>query len=318
MSQKALFAAPFAALLIPLVSSFIACNASEFTTECPYCNAENDGGQTDAGGGDAQAGAGGGDAQTGVGGSGGAPQWPVPCVTDADCVPFDAECLPGSCLLPKGECVFPEGEILASQKYGDCKRRECSAGKVELLTEANDVYDDSNDCTLDICTDEGPLNVVEEDGTPCEGEVVGHCFQMSCKECIAGNPWAECNGGLVCDGFWCEALASCGNGECGGVCAPCGIGQNCSIDSDCVTNACIGGKCQAAACDDGRKNPGETDVDCGGPCPPCPAGEACVQPEDCESGVCKHGVCEAPTCVDYTLNGGETGIDCGGPCSPCK
>jgi hypothetical protein len=73
----------------------------------------------------------------------------------------------------------------------------------------------------------------------------------------------------------------------------------------------------AAACKDGVKDFGETDVDCGGEtCPACADGKRCSVGADCEDKVCKGGACEAPTCHDGTKNGKETDVDCGGPACP--
>jgi hypothetical protein len=47
------------------------------------------------------------------------------------------------------------------------------------------------------------------------------------------------------------------------------------------------------ACDDGRANGEETDVDCGGPaCDPCGAGAACLEAGDCSGEVCTDSICE--------------------------
>lgn len=244
---------------------------------------------------------------------------PAPeCEHDAQCpdAPYE-ECGQGRCIAGRCELEILVGPI-ASQKYGDCKRRECTElGNLKEVTEANDTYNDMNDCTDDFCTDEGPVNSQEEDGTPC-AKNSGYCYQGGCVECIGISKANTCDDGLVCDHFWCEPLALCMNGECGGDCAPCGIGSPCLIDSDCVGNACIDSVCKLPTCDDGRMSGAEPGLDCGGPsCPPCPDGEGCQWPTDCNSGVCKYGVCEAATCIDGIHNGDEGGVDCGGPCPEC-
>ncbi len=71
-----------------------------------------------------------------------------------------------------------------------------------------------------------------------------------------------------------------------------------------------------AACFDGVKSLGESDVDCGGQCAGCADGKACVGNPDCASGVCQSSVCAAPTCTDGVKNGDETGTDCGGTTCP--
>ncbi len=107
--------------------------------------------------------------------------------------------------------------------------------------------------------------------------------------------------------------------DCGGSCSPCGDGDGCLLDADCVSGSCIGGVCQASpSCSDGVLNGDETDTDCGGgSCPACTSGQGCVVGSDCESGVCDGGVCVEASCSDGVHNGNETDTDCGGSCSPC-
>ncbi|MDW8244999.1 MAG: hypothetical protein RMJ84_00335 [Sandaracinaceae bacterium] len=75
------------------------------------------------------------------------------------------------------------------------------------------------------------------------------------------------------------------------------------------------------SCSNGRRDPGESDIDCGGICPPCPNGYMCTRPTDGASGFCGGGHCmviaPSPTCSDGMRNGSETDIDCGGSCPPC-
>ncbi len=78
-------------------------------------------------------------------------------------------------------------------------------------------------------------------------------------------------------------------------CSPtCEAGESCEDSSDCRSEVCIGGVCQAHTCDDGVHNGDETDVDCGGPdCPPCATGDACAIESDCTTGLCVNGQCTA-------------------------
>jgi hypothetical protein len=72
-----------------------------------------------------------------------------------------------------------------------------------------------------------------------------------------------------------------------------------------------------AACANGVKNTGETDVDCGGTsCVPCDEGKSCSLARDCWSGTCTGGKCQ-PTCSDGIKNGSESDVDCGGSCGDC-
>ena len=107
--------------------------------------------------------------------------------------------------------------------------------------------------------------------------------------------------------------------DCGGACAPCGVGKHCMGAADCTADLlCHEGTCVGGGCTNQAKDGTETDADCGGDlCKPCITGLACVVPADCESGVCVDAKCMAPACNDQVKNGKETGLDCGGDCTPC-
>ena len=108
--------------------------------------------------------------------------------------------------------------------------------------------------------------------------------------------------------------------EAGGAtaCGRCAATKSCTGASDCQSDVCTSGKCQAPTCGDTRKNGAETDVDCGGgTCPKCAATQVCGAANDCQSGVCTANVCQSPTCADQAKNGTESDVDCGGSCSKC-
>ncbi len=106
--------------------------------------------------------------------------------------------------------------------------------------------------------------------------------------------------------------------DCGGVCAPCGDGLACLQGSDCLSGACLDGRCLAPGCENGIQDGDESDVDCGGTCSPCAAGARCDEDDTCASGRCgADGVCLAPSCEDGRANGDESDVDCGGACPPC-
>ena len=78
----------------------------------------------------------------------------------------------------------------------------------------------------------------------------------------------------------CTYSPSCSNGildeeetdiDCGGICAPCALGEECDRDSDCAVGICYEGICTPSTCYNGVKDNGETGIDCGGPCAPCVA-----------------------------------------------
>ncbi len=93
--------------------------------------------------------------------------------------------------------------------------------------------------------------------------------------------------------------------DCGGSCAACENGKDCSDDGDCGSGSCSAGTCADPSCTDGKKNGDETGVDCGGGrCAGCGEGSECSEPTDCASGLCSNGVCCTET--SYTLSTGFT------------
>jgi hypothetical protein len=79
---------------------------------------------------------------------------------------------------------------------------------------------------------------------------------------------------------------------------------------------CLAGCGPSNPCFNGRRDPGETDVDCGGAaCPKCQNGLGCRQPSDCASGFCG-GVCVPPCNNNLVKDAQESDIDCGGPACP--
>lgn len=115
--------------------------------------------------------------------------------------------------------------------------------------------------------------------------------------------------------------------DCGGSCGPCAEGRRCEHNSDCESENCEGNLCVPgknpvnAACDDGRRNGDETDIDCGGSCPArCEERKKCAEDRDCESGACDPNSrqCIQASCRDSKKNNRESDVDCGGPsCSGC-
>lgn len=66
----------------------------------------------------------------------------------------------------------------------------------------------------------------------------------------------------------------------------------CHRAAGCQSGVCTDNVCAAAACDDGVKNGGETDLDCGGSCASkCGGGLACASAADCKYGQCFDNKC---------------------------
>ena len=108
--------------------------------------------------------------------------------------------------------------------------------------------------------------------------------------------------------------------DCGGSCPACARGNDCKLDSDCISNFCNDdGKCATPTCNDYIRNGDETDIDCGGDsCPKCGLGKDCEDDEDCESAICdfstKKCTAETDSCENGILNADEADVDCGGIC----
>ncbi len=146
--------------------------------------------------------------------------------------------------------------------------------------------DDGKECTDDVCENDVPVSNPKTIGTACTED-----------------------GGTVCDGA--------------GTCVGCIDDTNCTSPQVCAsaTSTCVD-----PACDDGKLDGSETDVDCGGSCSPalaCDDLKKCVIDADCKSGVCADDgngqlVCQIPACDDTVANGTETDVDCGGSCAPAN
>ena len=139
------------------------------------------------------------------------------------------------------------------------------------------------------------------------------CLTKTCTMGCCGTAHASAgtsctdNGGLVCNG----------SGSCIGVV----VGQTCSVDSNCLSNACdaTSSKCIGNQCADHRQDGAETDVDCGGnSCLACTGSKKCLGDNDCTSNACDATslTCVSNQCADHRLDGNESDVDCGGGTCP--
>lgn len=98
--------------------------------------------------------------------------------------------------------------------------------------------------------------------------------------------------------------------DCGGSTGPkCAAGKTCLVPTDCASEVCTTGTCQAPTGTDGTKNGDESDIDCGGTttgAPRCAVSKNCKTSSDCESGGCgyQHTCVEARSCTAHL--GGDT------------
>ncbi|MSP24190.1 MAG: hypothetical protein EXR75_03300 [Myxococcales bacterium] len=198
-----------------------------------------------------------------------------PCLSDANCNdenPCTADTCPdGFCLLVPLEATVPKELAVA----GDCTRVVCHADEATAEIDDADLPIDGATCTEDLC-DAGaasnpPLSVGkicnEDGGAICDGD--GAC--VGCLEDAACTPPETCGGSGV-DGF-----CGCKPTTCAASGLTCGFGA----DDGC-------GK--PLACNNAKKDGGETDLDCGGPpsscAVRCAAGKGCFKNSDCASRAC--------------------------------
>ncbi len=212
--------------------------------------------------------------------------------------------------------------------------------------------DDGNDCTNDICDENGqPTSVDRGAGETCSGGVCDG--DGACVECIEDE---DCGDGESCT----EADNTCNpitctdgkqNGDetdvdCGGSCAPtrrCGDTLGCNVANDCQSGVCsgTGGTCTAPRCGDGVEQGSEVcddgndtngdgcDDGTGDACRPTGCGNGVVTaPEVCDDGNSMNGDgcdnnCTATACGNGVRAGTEAcddgdtmaGDGCSGTCT---
>jgi hypothetical protein len=211
-----------------------------------------------------------------------------------------------------------------------------SGGQGTQCTVPADCPDTGDPCIVRACAN-NQCELREVPDGPVASDPVGDCKQQACAAgllvetpdatdlLVDGNPCTldACSpdGPLpptnTAKGEACEGTAGVCDGD--GACVEClPLGNQCTGVSVCIMNECV-----SASCNNGTKDPMETDVDCGGSCPACADGKDCEEGNDCESLVCESGgggsmTCQKPTCDDSKKNGLETAKDCGGNCPACE
>ncbi len=242
---------------------------------------------------------------------------------------------PAVCADPGGP-TCSDGAKNQDETDVDCGGATCNACALgQACTQNSDCVSNvcdpgSNTCAAAPTCSDNVKNGTETD-VDCGGgcppcAVGGACMQNG--DCVTNvcNPATQT----------CSAMPTCMDGiknqnetdiDCGGMCGPCAVGQDCTTNADCSSGNCDPATktCVAmATCMDGIKNQNETDIDCGGVCPDCNVGQTCTMNSDCMSNTCNTGGTNTcvpagtPTCNDAAKNQDETDIDCGGAvCGPC-
>jgi len=225
---------------------------------------------------------------------------------DCDC-PFDlTACEIGTC--EAGACVISidSGELDSEyQVPGDCKSLTCDDARDPVQVEdLDDVGDDGNACTQDLCSSGGPVQDPLPFGSPCEGDGVcaaevvcvscagEPCWDVDCtadpKVIDALDPGTSCGDNQFCDGagvcFVCDDMSSCTIEECtSGVLV---VTEQLPFGAACEDGGYCGNAGECIPCDDGNEC---TADDCTGGVETFtnePLGTPCGSSDSCENGVC--------------------------------
>lgn len=210
------------------------CSANGTWGTCQGCGGE--GGTGGAGGSTSSASTGGG-ATGGASSSSASSGGGSPCSVDGDCPGYPGPtCDPVSCVF--GTCMSvaaPLGDPTPDTMPGDCMSPICNGmgGETELLN-INDIPDDGNDCTNDLCSPQGqPSHTNVAKGVACStnggkfcnggGQCVECLSDVDCKALKACSSYVDqvscqMQKGCMWDGFnsICKgmALGTCQNDAC--------------------------------------------------------------------------------------------------------
>lgn len=224
------------------------------------------------------------------------------CSTAADC-PKATECMEWMCDNTNHCKADPKTGTLpvAKQLPGDCKQVKCEGGERKTVKDNGDLPVDHDVCMSATCMDGEPHQAPQGAGTVCsegQSEVCDgmgncvHCLENTNDGCGAGDVCLNPDGGgLKCvPGHCLDGATNDGetDNDCGGTCKPCGLGSDCSKDSDCSNQICAPGLGSSKVC---------CDVLCTGACRFCVQGTGkcedaptatfdtdCAQPKVCAKG----------------------------------
>jgi hypothetical protein len=247
------------------------------------------------------------------------------CTSPDECPNPDSVCKLAAC-NEEGRCLAvnaPQG-FQPPQTDGDCHTvAPCTGdGTPQLIDEPNDVIDDGNPCTSDVCTDDtpqhvpmvgatcsegagvcGPDGVCVQCNSPADCDPVPECQYSTCARgaCGVGNkdPNTPCSDGDVCNG----------TGQCGDCVEP----GDCGPTTECQAPSCTAGLCSpnyaapGHACAGGTKQCNGT-----GQCVDCILASDCGAVSECATPKCSGGICG----VIYADEGkGCVGAGNGGYCN---
>ena len=252
-----------------------------------------------------------------------------PCSVDADCA-AGLKCAPATGLCVEcfnyldcedsNPCTFDfcggDGLCVNKASEGECDDLDpctigdhCESGECLFDTELN--CDDANQCTKDLCQEDGcyhgNLEGLCDDGDPCNlgdyckiGTCVGGATKLKCDDanpCTVNHcePFTGCQfepaPGPCDDGDPCTAADQCSDGSCSGAPVDCGDGDACTSD------VCIDGECEHAAppagdCEDDNGCTADSCDPLTGDClhlplpGGCDDGSLCTSDDQCVEGSC--------------------------------
>jgi hypothetical protein len=165
------------------------------------------------------------------------------CAVSTDCMSQDTECHWRTC--ESGYCGTAYAAIgtpLTKQTPGDCQLDICDGNGNETKKPFDeDLPDDSNPCTANICTGGVPSNPLLPVGTSCGTNLVcdanGGCVAATGSDCAQATDCGISTGGCLtftCTNGFCHVDAFCGT---------CIVASDCGTDTECLTNVCTGGYC---------------------------------------------------------------------------
>jgi hypothetical protein len=231
--------------------------------------------------------------------------------------------------LRLAECE--EGEAFNTSP-ADCQREVCKDGLIVVEADPDDVRDDANGCTDDLCADTTPAHAPLPAMTPCGlGGLLSCNDQGQCQGCTVDT---QC---LTGPDNPCIPV-TCLQGTCVSTLSPAGTLLPDPTPGDCMVPACDGNgasttafaddppasasPCTVTVCQSGsaKSAPRNAGADCPeGVCDGNGTCVGCLQTADCGGGT---QLCVGTTCVDHCTdsqqNHGENGVDCGGGgCAGC-
>ncbi len=266
-------------------------------------------------------------------GTGGAAGSGGTCSAASDCPTPANECVTATC--DGGQCgtsFVAAGTNTTNQTAGDCHVNQCDgAGNVTSVVDDNDVPDDSNACTTDVCTNGTPSHANVASGSTCGTNLYcdgnGNCVNcVAASDCGTDTPCKT----FVCNGGTCSTIdVSPGTVVANPVVGDC-LSDQCDGSGNISTNvadpsdvpADDGNQCTLEVCDNGapahpNANSGTACTQNGGvlcdgngSCVQCLVASDCGTDTPCKTFACNGGMCSSTDVASGTVVANPTPGDC--------